>query len=159
MFRILIPILLLALPATAQNFPQNREGVWHGVGVQIDGYDWAITVTIRPEQTSIDYPTLDCGGRWDYLKVTDDQIVAVERILYGIENCLDGGLVKVADNDGVSLIYNWFDSAGNLAAAAVLIEGTLEMDEYKPLLDLTMDSVGQDFIQDNARIILEENEL
>lgn len=154
MFRILwIIIALLSSPTLAQDFPTVNAGNWHGVGVQIDGFDWGISVSIEPGVSEVEYPSLNCGGQWTYLKVTDEQILAAERILVGVDECLDGGLVRVSNHDENSLIYRWFDHAGKVAAAAILIEGGLDVSNYKALLSLTIDAVGVDFIEGPGAII------
>lgn len=153
-----IIVALLSSPALAQDFPTANAGNWHGVGVQIDGFDWGISVAIGPEVSEVEYPSLNCGGQWTYLKVTDEQILASERITVGINECLDGGLVRVSTHDENSLIYRWFDHAGKVAAAAILIEGELDVSNYKALLSLTIDAMGIDFIEGpNAIITVGEN--
>ncbi len=160
MFRFLLLPLIIALPVDDEPLPQSREGVWQGAGVQIDGQDWPMTVTIMPDRSLVDYPSLGCGGHWDYLNFDAFQITAVERITYGVDQCLDGGLIQVSVYDEHSLYYQWFDKSGKVVAGVILIEGELRMDNYDALLALTMQAVGNYFVEGpTAQIDMDNGEL
>lgn len=145
MIRMMIVAFLIALPVGLM--PVEKAGQWHAVGVQIDGYEWSMSVEIFEDTASVDYPSLDCGGDWDFLKTSEDSITAIEHITYGLDRCLDGGLVRIEIYDDNSLFYRWFDKSGKAVAGAILIEGELRMENYDALLDLTMQALGNYFIE------------
>ncbi|MEE9453641.1 MAG: hypothetical protein V3V13_04580 [Paracoccaceae bacterium] len=144
---IFVLILTFATPAFAQeNLANIHAGLWHGVGVQIDGPDWEMQLTLGDGATMVAYPTLDCGGEWQDIKVDATQILAVERITYGMEDCLDGGLIRLQEYGEGMLIYHWFDNSGKALAAAVLLRGEMRDDTYNALHALTLEAVGKGFI-------------
>ena len=158
MIRLVILSFLIALPIGP--LPVEKAGFWHGVGVQIDGFEWPMSVEIFEDTASVDYPSLNCGGDWDYLKTSDASITAIERITYGINECLDGGLVKIEIYDDHSLFYRWFDKSGKAVAGVILIEGELRMENYDALLDLTIQAVGNYFIEGpTARIDMGDDKI
>ena len=63
------------------------------------------------------YPSLDCGGTLTFER-TDDQVHSYrERIEYGRDICLDGGLVRV-ELQGASVRWEWTGSG--VSATALL---------------------------------------
>ncbi len=148
MKRLWLAVLLLASPVMAEvPFSTAFSGIWHGVGIQVDAQDWPMELRLSPDGAAVEYASLDCGGTWDYLRMDEAQILAVERITYGLEECLDGGLVRLqAYGDGM-LLYLWFDNNSNPVAAAVLIEGAMRMENYDALLRLTLEAVGKGFVK------------
>ncbi len=149
MFTLLLP-LIIALPIDNGPLNETRQGMWHGAGVQVDGVDWPISVNIMEDRALVDFPTLNCGGHWEYLTIDNYQITAVERITYGQEICVDGGMILISVVDPGSLDYRWLDKSGEPYAAAWLFEGELDMNDYPELLNMTMQTVGSYFIQDPA---------
>lgn len=158
MLRFVIVAFIIALPIGT--LPVEKAGHWHAVGVQIDGYEWSMSVEIFEDTASVDYPSLNCGGDWNFLKMSEDSITAIERITYGVNQCLDGGLIRVEIYDDSSLFYRWFDKSGKVVAGAILIEGELRMENYDALLDLTMQAVGNYFIEGpTARIDMGDDKI
>lgn len=145
MLRAMLIAFLIALPLDLM--PVEKAGKWHAVGVQIDGFEWPMSVEISENFATVDYPSLNCGGDWSYLKVSETDITAIENITYGINECLDGGLIRIEIYDDNSLFYRWFDKSGKTVAGAVLIDGEMRMENYDALLDLTMQALGNYFIE------------
>lgn len=148
-----LTVLTGSLAWAAGNFPETNSGQWQGVGVQIDGQEWSLSVDIGATSADINYESAECGGKWNYLKVTDERIMAVENLSFGVDVCLDGGLVKIERFDENSLLYSFYDQAGVVVAKAVLIEGEYNESRYKALRKLTLDNVGKGFIKGPDAII------
>ncbi len=144
LFSIIICFLMFSNTGIAA---QSLEGSWHGAGVQIDGLDWPMTVEIEDGIARVDYPSLECGGHWDFIKSSDEHIMAIERITYGVNECLDGGLIRAEVYVGYGLKYEWFDKSGKTVASSILLRGEYNEAEYDSLLDLTMQAVGNYFIE------------
>lgn len=156
---ILTVAMLIATPVLADEFAVQKAGEWHGVGVQVDAQDWSMELTVDVDGAAVEYATTGCGGAWRYLKVTDDKIVAIEDITYGMDICLDGGLVELADYHDDMLLYRWFDTAGTFVAGAVLMQGEMREDNYDALLLLTLEAVGKGFVDGGEGVVIEENKI
>jgi hypothetical protein len=63
--------LLLSSAISAQ--PKSKtwiKGTWEGAGYQTDNQStWTMRLTARGRRFSIDYPSLDCGGRWQLISI------------------------------------------------------------------------------------------
>ncbi len=152
-----ISFLLVVLPA----FAKDNFTKWHGVGIQIDGQDWSMEISLGEEKSTVDYPTTDCGGEWRHIRKSKTKLVAVEILSYGIDLCLDAGLINLVPVGEDRLLYQWFDSAGKIAATAILVPGELREDNYDALLKLTLEEVGLDFIEgpESFGITVDDNQL
>src|SRR6267378_1941503 len=68
-----VAILLLLLSATvsAQTRSNNWiKGAWEGTGYQTDDQStWTMRLTARGRRFSIEYPSLNCGGRWQLVSI------------------------------------------------------------------------------------------
>ncbi len=143
-----ILLTLLATPLWAgEAFSTRFPGVWHGIGIQIDAQEWPMELRLSPGAAEVEYPSLQCGGNWRFLKETPDQIVAVEKVTYGLDECLDGGLVRLESYQDSLLVYRWYDNAGKAVAGAVLIEGPMRPGTEKALLRLTIEALGKGFVK------------
>lgn len=143
----LIFVLLAGAPVLADGFAADNAGEWHGVGIQIDGQEWSFSLSIDADTAKIDYDSTECGGHLDYLKTTEDRIIAIEKLTFGLDVCLDGGLVKIDRYDENALLYQFFDRAGTVVAKAILIEGAYDEGRYQALRKLTLEKVGKGFVK------------
>ena len=107
--RTLIVCLLAAVPAHAQPL----TGYWCGVGEQSnpDGTrsDWTARMHLTGPGGTMDYPSLDCGGTLTFERRDGDVHLYRERITYGRDRCIDGGLVAVEPLN-TSLRWQWTGS-------------------------------------------------
>jgi len=141
-------LLLLATPlSAAETFVNTHGGLWHGVGIQVDGQEWPMELQLEPGHVLVEYPTLDCGGYWTGLRNNKDLMLAIEHITHGITECLDGGLVRLKEYGDSALIYRWYDNNGTPVAAAVLVIGPMLAKEYDALRALTLEGAGKGFIK------------
>jgi len=145
----------------AENLQITKAGVWHGVGVQIDAIDWPMELTLGETTPTVDYPSLECGGEWQLLKSSGTELLAIEKITYGLDQCLDGGVLRLQKYNDDMLIYHWYDRAGMAVAAAVLMQGKMQEDNYHTLLLLTLEAVGKGFVTgpDGANVTLKDNKI
>lgn len=159
MKNIWILVTFLAAPVWAgDSFATAHSGVCHGVGIQVDAQEWPMELRLSPDEAEVDYEALLCGGKWRYLKVDEAQILAVEKITYGKDECLDGGLVRLMEYRDDMLVYRWFDNNSNPVAGAVLMQGPMRMDTYDALLRLTIEAMGKGFVkgQEGANVSVGE---
>jgi len=121
MFRPLIFALLLAATAQAAPlFTSRYAGNWRGVGIQSDGSDWDMQVTLGPTLGTVRYPRLQCGGRWQYSDVAPDSLSGVETIDYGLENCIETGQIYLETFGENRIFFMWCGAEDGVSAVAVL---------------------------------------
>lgn len=149
----LIAIILAPAAFAFDRFSETNAGTWQGVGVQIDGQEWSMGLIIDPISSTVSYDGGNCSGTWTHIRVTEAHLVAVEKLTIGLDSCLDGGLLKVERLDENTLLYSYFDKAGDIVAKAILIEGEYRQDRYKALRALTLERIGKGFIKGQGAII------
>jgi hypothetical protein len=103
----------------------NLNGTWRGTGHQSSasgaGSDWSIAMTIKPDGSSIDYPSLSCGGTLTQISRTDTSAEFREHITYGQKACIDGGTITVRLQTG-RLAWTWFGTqSGQLINATAVL--------------------------------------
>jgi hypothetical protein len=87
-------------------------GAWTGKAFQLlaDGQTVSWTINMRIDAlgnaTSIDYPTLNCGGSLAYLRAIGDIREYRETLSYGLERCTNNGTVGFRQKLG-KLIWYW----------------------------------------------------
>ncbi|HXG78497.1 MAG TPA: toll/interleukin-1 receptor domain-containing protein [Methyloceanibacter sp.] len=100
--------------------PDVLSGTWTGSARQTGGggEDQTYTVVMRlaGEESSIDYPSLGCGGSLTALSLDQDRAQFKEHITYG--NCVDGGTIDV-ERQGDKLAWKW-SGIGDLVVTADL---------------------------------------
>ncbi len=118
---ILILTLIFATPLQAgAPFSRSFSGVWHGVGIQTDGSDWSMELTLGPTLGVVRYPSLRCGGRWQFLNETANSLSGVEIIDYGLENCIETGEIYLQPAQNDQMIFMWCGEEEGVSALAVL---------------------------------------
>ncbi|HVQ38928.1 MAG TPA: hypothetical protein VMS31_15425, partial [Pyrinomonadaceae bacterium] len=57
------------------------NGTWKGTGYQIDSNEtWTMKLTVRGRSYRIEYPSLNCGGRWIPLSMNQSRARFIEQI-------------------------------------------------------------------------------
>lgn len=113
--RLMLVCLLASAPAEAQTL----SGQWCGWAEQTGPGDrrteWSAILSLKGPTGSMEYPSLDCGGTLTF-EGTDGNIhLYRERIAYGRDRCLDGGLVGV-EPVGTSIRWEWTGSGARATA-------------------------------------------
>lgn len=109
---LLIGLFLVLVPnLAAQNKPKPwLRGAWEGTGYQTDdNTTWAMKVTVKRLKGGrraflIDYPSLNCGGRWKLLSMNQSKARFREILEHGQDKCSDKGLVTI-ERIGRQLIF------------------------------------------------------
>ena len=113
----LVLCLLAAVPARAEVL----SGYWCGVAEQTnpDGAKsyWSANLLLKGAEGHMEYPSLDCGGPLTFERMENGIHFYRERIAYGRDRCIDGGLVAV-EQAGTSVRWEWTGS--DVKASAVL---------------------------------------
>jgi len=120
LFSILV-LLVFAVPAYAgDNLSSVFAGDWRGVGIQSDGSDWLIQLSLEPGGAAVDYPEFPCGGRWESAEETSSHFAATEQLEYGQKICIDNSPVRLSRLSASQLLAVWLDENGAEIAIAVL---------------------------------------
>jgi hypothetical protein len=92
-----ILLLLVFATVSAQTKSNNWfTGTWEGTGYQIDDQStWTMRLTARGRRFSIEYPSLDCGGRWQLISINTYRARFKERLDHGQDKCTDKGTVVI----------------------------------------------------------------
>ncbi|HEY0172401.1 MAG TPA: hypothetical protein VGB98_15370, partial [Pyrinomonadaceae bacterium] len=72
------------------------RGGWAGTGYQTDTDNtWTMRLTAKGRAFAVDYPSLECGGRWRLLSLNARRAVFRETITRGTDRCAQGGRVVI----------------------------------------------------------------
>ena len=120
-------LLLVSLTSivSAQGKSDNGRwlnGTWEGTGYQIDNNEtWPMKLTVRGRRYRIEYPSLKCGGRWVPLSIDATRARFIEKINFGLQECVDNGNV-VVERLGRGQIAYRFSNRGTreITASAIL---------------------------------------
>ena len=125
---LLLLLFLVLVPGVASQTKQRLwpRGVWEGTGYQTDDNStWTMKVTVKRLKRNrraflIDYPSLDCGGRWKLLSMNQSRARFRELLDHGQDKCSDKGLVTI-QRIGRQLIFLYTnDGSREITASAVL---------------------------------------
>ena len=68
--------------------PKWMKGTWQGTGNQVDGQTWEVSLdATKLSMIQIDYPDLDCGGKWKSVRKTENGANLRELLIYGLDKC------------------------------------------------------------------------
>jgi hypothetical protein len=116
-------ILMISSAALAQKKSTGWiKGTWEGTGYQIDDKStWAMVLTARGNRFSIDYPSLNCGGRWTRVSINASRARFREILTHGQDKCADRGrvLLQRISRKQLLFLYSYGDTR-DVSASAVL---------------------------------------
>lgn len=88
------------------------NGRWEGVGCQLDleeNNTWSINLEVSVDEQlyKVDYPSLECYGKWELIEYTSNRAVFDEIILRNTNDCIERGTVIITkvDNNHISFSY------------------------------------------------------
>ena len=118
-----ILLLLLCATLSAQTKSSNWiKRTWEGTGYQTDDQStWTMRVTARGRRASIEYPSLNCGGRWQLVSINAYRARFRERLDHGQDKCANNGNV-IIERLSPRQIFFLYSNAGTreVTASAVL---------------------------------------
>ena len=127
--RRIVTTLILLLSLISVVSPQGRtsnqswlNGTWEGTGYQIDNNEtWTMKLTVRGRRHRIEYPSLKCGGKWIPLSIDANRARFIEKITFGLPECVDNGNVIVERLSRRQIAYR-FSNRGTreITASAIL---------------------------------------
>jgi hypothetical protein len=115
-------LLLSAVLAGAQTRGGWLRGEWAGKGYQTDSDStWAMKLTVRGRTYAVEYPSLECGGRWRLLGLSRRRAVFRETITSGVESCAQGGRVVIERLNPRQLGYRFSQAGSNDYSASAIL--------------------------------------
>jgi hypothetical protein len=148
------PVFVIIFTLTAQfaqaggGFVNTHIGTWYGVGLQSDGSNWDMLVTLGRSRGRVSYNSLNCGGWWAYQSEQANALTAVESIRYGLESCVETGDIKLLPYGQDSLLYLWCGPEDGASALAILNRAPPSQLDYRTALLATktaLDTLKLDF--------------
>ncbi|SRR5581483_28402 len=118
----LILLTISGAAAAQQKSTGWIKGKWEGTGYQIDDKStWSMLFTARGKRYSVDYPTLNCGGRWRLISINQSRARFREVLDHGQDKCADRGrvLIQRISRKQILFLYSYKD-ARDISASAVL---------------------------------------
>lgn len=122
---VLIALLLL-LPVDAWSVElSDYYGVWKGAVVEgpVSGKShdrYEVIIELVPGKFSIDYPTLNCGGRLHLQEKKGRHFHFRDELKYGKSQCAFGGYTELQMISHDLAAFQWFDNNGVLRAKGML---------------------------------------
>jgi len=109
------------------------NGEWIGDGEQTNGHKWSIRINIDSikKKYTIDYPSLNCGGRLDFISTSGNKIEFYENFTYGYSRCVQGKVVLIKTSDNQS-DFLWYDSNGRQDGWGKVERGVSKYKKEKP---------------------------
>lgn len=114
-----ILLLLLSPSFSAQTKSNNWiKGSWEGTGYQTDDQStWTMRLTARGGRFSIEYPSLNCGGRWQLVSISSNRARFRERLDHGREKCANNGNVTLQRLNRSQMFF-FYSNVGTRAVTA-----------------------------------------
>jgi len=125
-------IVLLLLMATSAAHAQKQsanwiKGTWEGTGYQIDDNStWAIHFRASGKRFSIDYPSLNCGGRWRLVSISATRARFREILDHGQDKCTDKGSVLIQRLSRKQLMFLYSNPGTREVSASALLTRKVE---------------------------------
>jgi len=124
---IILSAVLLSLFLTLASNAQTKSntwirGTWEGTGYQTDDQStWTMLFTAGGGSFSIDYPSLNCGGRWELITINAYRARFIEKLDHGQDKCTDKGgvVIQRLNKKQVFFLYS-LSGTREVTASAVL---------------------------------------
>ena len=114
-----ILLLLVLGTGSAQTKSSNwLKGTWEGTGYQTDDQStWTMLFTARTQRFTINYPSLNCGGRWQLIAIDGYRARFKEKLDHGQDKCTDSGNVVIQRLNKRQVLF-LYSLAGSRAVTA-----------------------------------------
>lgn len=121
---ILLAVICMSSIAHAQKGRRIAwlGGTWEGTGYQIDtNTTWTMRLTARGGKYLIEYPSLNCGGKWRRLSINSRVAAFRERIEVGRGECVDEGRVVIQRLNGRQIAYRFYQRGSSEVSASAIL--------------------------------------
>jgi len=116
-------LLLSAGGVVAQSKAKSWiRGTWEGTGYQIDDQStWTMQVTAG-RRFAIEYPSLQCGGRWKLISINAYRARFKEVLSHGQEKCTNNGTVVIQRLSNRQVVFLYTNPGERLVSASAVLE-------------------------------------
>ena len=124
---VAIFVLLVCLTSVVNSQSKTEtgrwlSGAWEGTGYQIDNNEtWTMKLTVRGKVYKIEYPSLKCGGKWLPLSIDRSRARFIEKITFGLEDCVDKGNVVIERLNRRQVAYRFTDHGTRQVTASAIL--------------------------------------
>lgn len=106
--------LVLVVSAAQPAWSVDLNGTWTGTLDQVpagpQGSAYTVVLSVPAlDKSSVDYPTLKCGGNLSLVSSDDSGATFREKITRGCETCEDGGIILIKKINATTATYEWKD--------------------------------------------------
>lgn len=109
----------------AKSGPAWLTGTWKGKGYQWDtGSSWLMVLKATPDNYTIEYPGLKCGGKWSLLDTDAETATFTELLSYGTDVCDASGRFRIEKLSSGELGFTYARSTSPEIVAAGILEKT-----------------------------------
>ena len=114
--------LLLAISFLTVAHAEGLGGSWSGDVTQSDNnHTYSVEMELYGSAGSIKYPSLNCGGKLQFLRKDGKTFFYQENITYGKKQCIDGGTIQISPSPfGYLNSWNWRWDGSGISARGVL---------------------------------------
>ena len=97
-------------------------GTWSGIVTQSEpNTTYAVEMELYGMLGSINYPSLKCGGKLEFLREEGKIFFYRETLTFGKDRCIDGGTVQISPHPlGDSTLWNWRWDGGGVSVRGVI---------------------------------------
>ena len=123
----LAALFMLLLCAAPSVHPQAGRapwlnGSWEGTGYQMDtDSTWTMRLTISRGGYSIEYPSLNCGGRWRPVRVGARLARFREEITSGLDACVNRSTVIVQRLTSQQIAVRFYNRGDNKVTSSAIL--------------------------------------
>ena len=116
-------LLLFSGSLAAQTKATNWfKGTWEGTGYQTDDQTtWTMRVTARGRRVSIEYPSLNCGGRWQLISISGNRARFRERLDHGQDKCTNNGNVTIQRLNRKQVFFLYSNAGTSVVTASAVL--------------------------------------
>jgi hypothetical protein len=121
-FVLLISLTSVVVSQSKTGTGKWLKGTWEGTGYQTDNNEtWTMKLTVRGNRYEIEYPSLNCGGKWIPLSISRSRARFIEKITLGIETCTDNGNVVIERLSRRQIAYRYANRRTRQVTASAIL--------------------------------------
>jgi hypothetical protein len=123
---LLVTMAMVVLPQTRKGAGKKTNtwlnGTWEGKGYQIDTDEtWTMRLTVKGNKYLIEYPSLNCDGKWRPVRRNSWLARFREEITRGVDTCTNLGNVVIQRLGRRQIAYRYSNQGSReITASAIL---------------------------------------
>ena len=119
---VILLLLVLGIVSAQTKSSNWLKGTWEGTGYQNDDQStWTMLFTARTQPFTIDYPSLNCGGRWQLIAIDGYRARFKERLNHGQDKCTDNGNVVIQRLNKRQVLFLYSLSGRRVVTASAVL--------------------------------------